>query len=175
MTTSPAEPLLEVVVEDDRWAAVDLEGLADRAARAVLTYLGLPPEGFEIALLAADDARLADLNGTFRGKPVPTNVLSWPAQELRPPRTPRPGPPGMPESLGDIALAWETCAREAAEAGRPLQAHLTHLVVHATLHLLGHDHGCDAQATVMEGLEVAILAQLGVPDPYGETAAERLG
>ena len=175
MTTSPAERLVEVVVEDDRWAAVDLDRLAERAAQAVLARLGLAAAGFEIALLAASDARVAALNGDFRGRPVPTNVLSWPAADLGPPAAParpEPGPPGLPEALGDVALAFETCAREAEAAGKPLADHLTHLVVHATLHLLGYDHGCDAEATVMEGLEVAILAQLGLPDPYEGTAGD---
>lgn len=178
--TPPAEdpaPLVEVVAEDPGWDADALEGLANRAARATLMHLGLPAEGFEIALLAASDARIAALNADFRGKPAPTNVLSWPAQDLGPPEAParpEPGDPDDPEALGDIALARETCQAEAAAAGRPLEAHLTHLIVHAILHLLGYDHGCDRQATVMEGLEVAILAQMGLPDPYEDTAGERL-
>ncbi|MGY6411264.1 MAG: rRNA maturation RNase YbeY [Alkalilacustris sp.] len=178
--TAPVEEatrLVEVVVEDEGWDGEALGALAERAARATLGHLGLAAEGFEIALLAASDDRVAGLNADFRGKPAPTNVLSWPAQELGPPEAPErpePGAPDDPEALGDIALARETCLREAAEAGKPAEAHLTHLIVHATLHLLGYDHGCDRQATVMEGLEVAILAQLGLPDPYGEAAGERL-
>ena len=177
---APAEEplrLVEVVVEDAGWSADALEALADRAARATLEHLGLVAEGFEIALLAGSDARIAALNADFRGKPAPTNVLSWPALELGSPEAPtqpRPGSPDDPEALGDIALARETCVREAEEAGKPLEAHLSHLLVHATLHLLGYDHGCDRQATVMEGLEVAILAQMGLPDPYEDTAGERL-
>ena len=178
--TPPAEDaprLVEVVVEDAGWDAEALEALAERAARATLEHLELPAEGFEIALLAGSDARIAMLNADFRGKPAPTNVLSWPAQDLGPPEAPaRPelGASDDPEALGDIALARETCVAEALEAGKPLEAHLTHLIVHATLHLLGYDHGCDRQATVMEGLEAAILAQLGLPDPYEDTAGERL-
>ena len=178
--TPPAEAparLVEVVAEDPRWEEGALEALAERAARATLEHLGLPAEGFEIALLAASDARVAALNADFRGKPTPTNVLSWPVRELGPPEAParpQPGPPDDPEPLGDIALAWETCMQEAAAAGRPSEAHLTHLIVHATLHLLGYDHECDRQATVMEALEVAILAQLGLSDPYEEAAGERL-
>ncbi len=178
--TPPAEApfrLVEVVVEDPGWDAEALEALAERAARATLAHLGLPAEGFEIALLAGSDARVAALNADFRGKPAPTNVLSWPAQELGPPDAPArpdPGTPDDPEPLGDIALARETCVAEAQAAGKPLEAHLTHLIVHATLHLLGYDHVCDRRATVMEGLEVAILAQLGLPDPYEDAAGERL-
>ncbi|MCR8722817.1 rRNA maturation RNase YbeY [Frigidibacter sp. ROC022] len=163
--------LVELVVEDDRWAGLDLPALAERAARAALAELGLPPEGFLIALLAADDARIAALNADFRGKPQPTNVLSWPSEERgaapgERPDLPEPGPADDPEELGDIALAWETCAREAAEAGKPLPEHLSHLVVHAVLHLLGYDHQHDADAELMEGIEVQALARMGFEDPY---------
>ena len=178
---SVTTPLVEVVIEDDRWEAVGLPALAERAGRAVLGRLGLPPGGFELALLAASDARIAGLNADFRGKPQPTNVLSWPAEELAAeaeggaPSPPLAGTAEAPESLGDIALAWETCAREAAEAGRPLADHLTHLVVHGLLHLLGYDHLRDGDAAVMERLEIEILASLGVADPYEEVAVERIG
>jgi probable rRNA maturation factor len=178
----PAEapPLVEVIAEDPRWEAAGLDALAERAACAVLERFGLTPAGFEIALLAGSDARIADLNADFRGKPRPTNVLSWPAEERGAaaeggvPALPAPGRAGLPESLGDIALAWETCAREAAEAGKPLADHLTHLVVHATLHLLGYDHERDGDATLMEDLERKILARLGVADPYDEAVGERI-
>ena len=181
---APADPLVEVVIEDDRWAAdlpADLQALADTAARATLARLGLAPAGFEIALLAGSDARIAALNADFRGKPQPTNVLSWPAEDRAPeaegarPPPPEPGPEDDPESLGDIALAWETCAREATDAARPLADHLTHLIVHATLHLLGYDHQRDGDAAVMEALEVEILASLGIADPYESVTAERIG
>lgn len=165
-------PLTDVVIEDPRWDAAGLENLAERAARATLAALALPPDGFEIVVMGGDDARISALNADFRGKPQPTNVLSWPADELgaetegADPERPEPGDPDDPEPLGDIALAWETCVREAQEAGKPLADHVTHLVVHGVLHLLGHDHQRDGDATLMEGLETAILAELGVPDPY---------
>jgi probable rRNA maturation factor len=180
VTKQPADaPLVEVILEDHRWEAAGLEELAERSARAALLTLGLDPAGFEIALLAGSDARIAELNADFRGKPQPTNVLSWPAAELGAagdggtPEPPEPGS-GLPESLGDIALAWETCRREAEEAGKPLADHLIHLVVHGTLHLLGYDHQRDGDATLMEDLERKILARLGVADPYEEPAGERI-
>ncbi|MBK5927420.1 rRNA maturation RNase YbeY [Rhodobaculum claviforme] len=169
--------MVDVIVEDARWEAVALETLAETAVRATLRHLGLAPAGFEVALMAGSDARIAELNAEFRDKPAPTNVLSWPARDMGAPEapdTPVPGPADDPEPLGDIALAWDTCAAEARAAGRPLADHLTHLVVHATLHLLGYDHAEDTQAAVMESLEVAILAQLGLPDPYGDVAGERI-
>jgi probable rRNA maturation factor len=160
---------VEVIIEDDRWQGAGLEALAERAAAAALLHLGLDPETWEIGLLGCDDSRIAVLNADFRGKPAATNVLSWPAEDLAPeaPGTaPRPPAPGPEPFLGDIAIAWETCAREAGEAGRPLADHVTHLIVHAVLHLLGYDHIRDPDATVMETTEIGILGKLGVPDPY---------
>jgi len=164
--------LVEVLLEDARWQPAGLGALAETAAGAALARLGLPAEGFEISLLACDDARIAALNAAFRGKAAPTDVLSWPTAERGAardggrPALPVPGAPGAPESLGDIALAFETCSRDAAAAGRPLADHLAHLVVHGVLHLLGYDHIRPADSALMEGLEVEILARLGVADPY---------
>lgn len=166
------EPLVETVVEDDRWRVVGLEALADRAVRAALAEIGLPEAGLTLCVMGGDDARIAGLNAAFRGKPVPTNVLSWPAWDLSPeqpgaaPDVPEAGSAEKPESLGDIALAWETCAKEAAAAEKPLSDHATHLIVHGLLHLLGYDHLTDADAARMEALEVRILATLGISDPY---------
>ena len=164
--------LVETVIEDERWAGLGLEPLAEAAARAALAGLGLAAEGFQISLLACDDARIAVLNADFRGKPAPTNVLSWPSEERaaefvgEEPERPEPGTGDAPEELGDIAIAWETCAREAAEQEKPMEAHVTHLVVHAVLHLLGYGNIEDEDAALMEGLEVRILASMGLPDPY---------
>ncbi|MHA7849444.1 rRNA maturation RNase YbeY [Roseovarius sp.] len=164
--------LTDTILEDDRWQALDLPGLAETAARAALTHLGLVPDAWEIAILACDDARIVALNADFRDKPVPTNVLSWPETDLAP-DTPgaRPEAPAQAGDedatpLGDIAIAWDTCQREADAAGKPLPDHVTHLIVHAVLHLLGYDHIRDQDATLMETTEVAILGKLGVPDPY---------
>lgn len=170
------DPLVALVIEDARWSEAMLDPLADRAARATLAYLGHASEGYEIVLLACDDARIAALNADFRGKPQPTNVLSWPEWDLSSDEDgalPEPPPaPGAedPEPLGNIALAYETCLREAEEQGKPFEAHLTHLTVHSLLHLLGYDHIRDKDAALMEETETRILAQLGVADPYGETA-----
>ena len=107
----------------------------------------------DIAILLADDARLAALNAAFRGKDAPTNVLSFPAATGA-------------EALGDIALAYGVCAREAAEQAKSLGHHLQHLTAHGVLHLLGYDHESEAEAEAMEAKERAILAGLGVADPY---------
>lgn len=164
--------LVETVIEDARWEAFGLCALAERAGRAVLAGLDLHGEGFSISLMGCDDARIAELNADFRGKPVPTNVLSWPSEERgaefvgETPDLPEPGPGDEPEPLGDIAIAWDTCAREAEEQGKPMADHVTHLLVHGVLHLLGYDHVEDEDAALMEALEVRILATLGVSDPY---------
>lgn len=164
--------LVETVIEDARWEGFGLDQIAERAARAALAGLGLPGDGFTISLMGCDDARIAVLNADFRGKPQPTNVLSWPSEERgaefvgEEPEPPEPGEPEDPESLGDIAIAWETCAREADEQGKPMADHVTHLIVHGVLHLLGYDHIEEEDAAVMEAHEVRILASLGVSDPY---------
>jgi probable rRNA maturation factor len=128
-------------------------------------------------VLFTGDAAVAALNGRFRGKPAPTNVLSWPAFALAPPAPgavpppPPAGPADAPCFLGDVALAGETVAQEAAGRGLALSAHAAHLVAHAVLHLLGYDHGTDEDAGVMEALERRALARLGVKDPYAADAA----
>lgn len=161
--------LTDTLVEDARWCTFGLATLAERAASATLAHLGLGPDNFEISILGCDDARIAVLNGDFRDKPQPTNVLSWPSED-RAAATPGALPdlpePGLDPELGDIAIAYDTCAREAGAAGRPLQDHVTHLIVHGVLHLLGYDHIRDQDATLMEATEVAILGKLGLPDPY---------
>ncbi len=159
---------VDLLVEDARWADVGLDALAERAAAETLRHLSLDPGHFGISLLACDDMRIAALNADFRGKPTPTNVLSWPSAERAPSRdgaAPEPPDPAEPE-LGDIAIAYDTCAREAAAAGRPMADHVTHLVVHGVLHLLGYDHIRDGDASLMEGVEVAILGKMGLSDPY---------
>jgi probable rRNA maturation factor len=110
-----------------------------------------------VTILLTDDAAIQDLNARFRNKNAPTNVLSFPAPATAAPH------------LGDIALAYGVCAREADAQGKPLAHHLMHLTAHGVLHLLGYDHESDADAERMEALEREILAGLGVPDPYAPT------
>lgn len=161
--------LTDTLIEDPRWQDTGLAALSERAATATLTHLGLSSADWDIAILACDDSRIAGLNADFRGKPAATNVLSWPTDQRAPPApgTPPalPHPGGDPE-LGDIAIAYDTCAQEADAAGKSLADHVTHLIVHATLHLLGYDHIRDQDATLMEQTEVDILGKLGLPDPY---------
>lgn len=119
------------------------------------------------SLLFCDDAEVHVLNHEWRGKDKPTNVLSFPMLERADLLALTPD--GPPELLGDIALALETCSREAAEKGVALEHHAAHLVVHGLLHLAGHDHvGSDAEAAAMEALEIKALALMGIADPYGD-------
>lgn len=166
------EPLVDVVIEDDRWLAFGLDDLVQAAAAAAMAELGLPVAGFTLCLMAADDARIAVLNGDFRGKATATNVLSWPSQDRAAdrdgdrPDLPEPGPIDDPDHLGDIALAYDTCAAEALAAQKPLADHISHLIVHGLLHLLGYDHTRPADGDLMEATEAKILARLGLSDPY---------
>lgn len=160
-----------MIVEDARWS--DLERLAEVAVAAALAGAGLPG-AHEVAVLGCDDARIAALNAEFRGKPVPTNVLSWPSETRDPDVAPPDPGDGEPE-LGDIAIAFDTCVREAAEQGKAFDAHVIHLLIHATLHLLGHDHETEAEAARMEALETGIVVRLGFPDPYASARGSIAG
>ncbi|MEL6806538.1 MAG: rRNA maturation RNase YbeY [Pseudomonadota bacterium] len=162
--------MIDVVIEDPRWTQLGLRDLARDSVSATLDAVQVSAP-FELSVLGCDDARIAALNTEFRGKPEPTNVLSWPETDLSAekdgdlPQAPVPTPDGV-LGLGDIAIAYETCVREAAEQGKPPEHHVAHLLVHGTLHLLGYDHIRDRDATRMEALEVKLLGILGVPDPY---------
>ena len=150
--------MIDVDVEDPAWSAAlsNAEALVRAAAQAAL---GTRPAAdatspSDVTILLTDDASVQDLNVRFRGKPEATNVLSFPAA------------PNPENHLGDLALAYGVCAREAAEQGKPLADHLQHLTIHGVLHLLGYDHMGDDEAEAMEGLERVVLASLGVRDPY---------
>jgi probable rRNA maturation factor len=156
----------DIAIEADAWHAAIDESVIARAAEAALTAACPALGEATISLLLTDDAAVRTLNKQWRGKDTPTNVLSFPATQIRAGETPRPEFAGVPLELGDIALGFETCHREAAAEGKPLDHHIAHLVVHGVLHLLGHDHIEDTDAARMEGLEVVILQGLGVPDPY---------
>ena len=118
-------------------------------------------------MLGCDDARIAGLNAAFRGREAPTNVLAWPSVARDP------AVPPVEGALGDVALSYDTCAREAEAQGKALVDHATHLVAHAVLHLLGHDHDTDNAAALMEGHERTILASMGLSDPYAPQPAPR--
>jgi len=143
--------MIEVEVEDADWIRTLAEApvVVERAAMAALgTVRG------DVVVLLTSDGAVRDLNARFRDRDQPTNVLSFPAAESAAPH------------LGDLVLALGVCAAEAAAQGKSLADHLSHLTVHGVLHLLGRDHVVDAEAEAMESEERAILASLGVADPY---------
>ena len=143
----------EMRLDDDRWveAIHDLDDICTRAFQAAAKVSAI--EG-EVSLLFTDDAAIQVLNRDFRGKDKPTDVLSFPAEKMDYPL------------LGDIAVAYETCAKDASTKSIPLDQHLAHLLIHGYLHLIGHDHMEDTEADKMETLEIEALASLGWPDPY---------
>jgi len=161
---------IAINLEDQRWQALDIEALALRACTATLRHLSIDPQHFEISLLACDDARIAALNAGFRGKPAATNVLSWPSEERaragKHPHKPAADPQGMAAELGDIAISYDTCTAEARAARKPAKDHVTHLLIHGVLHLLGYDHISDQDAAIMQALEGEVLGKLGISDPY---------
>lgn len=159
---------MQLDIDIEGWPAGEWEALAERAAQAAGEGEPLLANPRLMAsLLFTSDAEVHALNREWRQRDKPTNVLSFPMLERD--ELSQLAPDGPPVMFGDIALAYETCAREAADKGVSLEAHAAHLIVHGLLHLAGHDHvDSDAQAEQMEALETAILAKLGIPDPYGE-------
>lgn len=159
---------LDISIDGPWPAAADWEllaAIASDAATKVTPELANPR--LSASLLFTSDAEVHALNREWRGKDKPTNVLSFPM--LARADLLALTPDGPPELLGDIALAYETCAREAAEKGISLQDHAAHLIVHGLLHLAGHDHETSPEnAAAMEALEIKALASMGLPDPYGD-------
>lgn len=151
---------VDILVEAGNWPKK--AGLKRRVERAVDAALAVarPPiaASAEISVVFTDDAHIRTLNDRFRGKDKPTNVLSFPA--------PGTGKGRFGPLLGDVVLALETIENEAKNLGLTFEAHLTHLIVHGFLHLLGYDHLHESEAATMEGLETHVLAELGIADPY---------
>ena len=173
--------LVDLVVEAEAWHdhLPDLASVAEHGARLALDACAIAPDGWEVAVLACDDARIAALNTDHRGKAQPTNVLSWPAFDLAP-ATPGglpPAPPGVAPDrkspLGDVAISLETCVAEAKNAQIPLKTHATHLILHSVLHLLGYDHQTDLDAERMEGIESRAMISAGLSDPYSVERQDR--
>lgn len=160
-TVAPAPmPAVDILVQSPLWAAEPAAAATvRRALEAAARGRRIRKDG-EIAVILTDDAAIRALNRKWRRIDRPTNVLSFPAPPDR--AEDRAGP----ALLGDIVIAYETTAREAAAEGKPFSRHLAHLAVHGFLHLLGYDHDSEAAALEMERIEAEILARLDVPDPY---------
>lgn len=170
-----------VLIEDEGWASLleDVEAIARKAC--TLTLLRAPVldsllagerEQLSQTVALADDAAVQELNKQFRTKDMPTNVLSFPAyDDMGALRAALAAPVKAPHLenagyLGDMILARETVEREAKEQGKAVRDHFCHLLVHGTLHLLGYDHMEDDEAEEMEALEISILAELSIANPY---------
>lgn len=150
---------IDISVEAGDWPdEAALTRLVDRAVLAAFAETGAAGHS-ELSIVFSDDAHIRGLNASWRGKDKPTNVLSFPA-------FPFVKGGALPPMLGDIVLAAETVAREAALEDKPLDNHITHLVIHGLLHLLGYDHETDTEAEEMEAIERSALARLAIPDPY---------
>ena len=153
-------PEIDVTVALDAWrlAVADVEDVCRRAAAEALSQAHRVEPRSEVSVLLCDDDTATELNREYRGAARPTNVLSFPIGSS--------GAPAGAVLLGDVAIAFETVAAEAAASRLAIADHLTHLVVHGVLHLVGYDHATTPEAEEMEALEVAILDRLGVEDPY---------
>jgi probable rRNA maturation factor len=150
---------IDISIEAGEWPdEAALTRLVQRAAAAAFAETGAGGRS-ELSMVFSDDAHIRGLNAGWRGKDRPTNVLSFPAFPFQ-----KGGP--LPPMLGDIVLAAETVTREAVLEDKPVEDHITHLVIHGLLHLLGYDHETDAEAEAMEAIERAALARLAIPDPY---------
>jgi probable rRNA maturation factor len=153
-------PTIDIVVESPLWRDQPNAAAVLRRAIGEAAEMTGATQARELPIMLCDDEAMRELNDRWRGRPEPTNVLSFPAADGS-------------ETLGDIAIAYQTTAREAAAEGKPFADHLAHLGVHGFLHLVGYDHQSDVEAAAMERLEVAILARLGVPNPYAKDGTTR--
>ncbi len=163
--------MLEIAVINQNWdAETEWDTLADGVVRQALaktpySLLIDAPAAIELSVRLTSDCEVQALNRDYRGKDKPTNVLSFPM--FAPEQIATLAESDDPEILlGDIALALETCAREAAERNIPLEAHAAHLIIHGVLHLLGYDHIEENEAQAMEAIERVVLRELGLHDPY---------
>ena len=158
-------PEITVSIDCPAWDQ-DIPAAGDLCRRAALAVFDLCPPpvvALEAGIVLADDDTVRTLNRHYRGQDKPTNVLSFANLD----DDGAPIPPGAPVLLGDVIVAHGTAAAEAATEGKSLSDHLSHLIGHGILHLLGHDHGTDREARDMEGLEISILSRLDITDPYG--------
>lgn len=159
-TADPVALSIDIAVEAGGWADErDLETLVKSSAAATFAETGYAGGETELSLVFTDDAAIRSLNAGWRDKDKATNVLSFPAFPMKPGAS-------LPPMLGDIVFAFETVEREAELEGKPFDHHLSHLIVHGLLHLMGHDHEDEAEAEAMEGIERRALARLAIADPY---------
>lgn len=175
----PPNTAITILLEDPAWRRdlAEFEALVQSAARAALQEVPaakVPTGPSELTLILADEARVRALNRDYRGADKATNLLSFAYLESSAGSGPPVISPDIPSALGDVVIAREIVVDEATSQGKPLAHHLSHLVVHGILHLLGYDHQGEGEAAQMEALEVTILANLGIGDPYLPRSEEPL-
>ncbi|UNE54576.1 rRNA maturation RNase YbeY [Bartonella machadoae] len=154
---------IDIMIESSEWSDKQLlYNITEKVLTATMHHLSLENIVSEVSLLFTDDKHMAQINAKWRNKNKPTNVLSFPAFPLEIGQ--KPGP-----ILGDIVIAQETVALEAKKERKSFQDHLTHMIVHGVLHLLGYNHETDEEAHQMEKLEREILQKLSINDPYIDT------
>ena len=159
---------VDLVMEDARWKTLNLLQISNAAFKETLSHLNLKSENFICCILACSSKKIESLNSQFRGKNNSTNVLSFPST----PEIYEVGsisklePSIYPFELGDIAIAYEVCKKEADISKIDFEDHVYHLIIHSLLHLLGYGHEEEKNAAEMEKIEVQILAKLGITNPY---------
>jgi probable rRNA maturation factor len=159
---------LALEIEDARWNAAlpNAAALIEQAVSLALADIDANGRVIEVGVRLVDDGTIQALNRDWRGRDKPTNVLSFPLGD--------PGPvtdPDFPWLIGDIVMSYDTVTAEAIRDIKPLEHHVVHLAIHATLHLIGHDHEDEAEAEAMEAAEIRLLAGLGIADPYAMAAS----
>ena len=159
---------VDLIIEDTRWKTINLFSIANAAFKETLSELNLRSENFVCSILACSSEKIKGLNAQFRGKNNSTNVLSFPlkTEKYEAKNSLKLKADADLLELGDIAIAYEVCKKEANVSKIKLEDHVYHLIIHSVLHLLGYDHGEEQNAAEMEKIEVQILANLGISNPY---------
>ena len=159
---------VDLIMEDARWKTLNLIQIANAAFKETLSQLNLKSENFICCILACNNKKIEDLNAQFRGKKNSTNVLSFPSkvEVYETINGSQSETNADPLELGDIAIAYEVCNKEAKVSKIKFEDHVYHLIIHSVLHLLGYDHEEEKNATEMEKIEVQVLANLGISNPY---------
>ena len=159
---------VDLIMEDARWKTLNLLQIANAAFKETLSHLDMRSENFICCILACSSKKIKGLNAQFRGQNNSTNVLSFPStpEISRLKSSPKFEANVDPFELGDIAIAYEVCKKEADSSKIDFEHHVYHLIIHSVLHLLGYDHEEDKNAVEMEKIEVQVLANLGISNPY---------
>ena len=159
---------VDLIMEEARWKTLNLLQIANSAFKETLSHLNMRSENFICCILACNSKKIKGLNAQFRGKNNSTNVLSFPSttEICKVKSIPKLEAHVDPFELGDIAIAYEVCKKEAHFSKIDFEHHVYHLIVHSVLHLLGYEHEEEKKAAEMEKIEVQVLAKLGINNPY---------